>query len=195
MAAGLRIANIDLNKPQGFWNYAIWTDKTQAEMFVHKTQQHIWCISAQTPQNICKAWQKKGNDLGLFCSQWVNHRLLCILNWVMQKVSDPKHSSKPSTEWLKKRSMVLQWPSQSPHLKSMQKQVMEETQKSTPSRPCWQTNESQCVLSFRTLRGVQKLFFKPECTCWSKVFNQIWTPLFSQLKDLNEIDCIKSSPL
>lgn len=69
MAAGLRIANIDLNKPRGYWNYAIWTDETQAEMFVHKTQQHIWCISAQTPQNICKAWQKKGNDLGLFCSQ------------------------------------------------------------------------------------------------------------------------------
>lgn len=69
MAAGLRIANIDLNKPRGFWNYANWTDETQAEMFVHKTQQDIWCISAQTPQNICKAWQKKDNDLGLFCSQ------------------------------------------------------------------------------------------------------------------------------
>lgn len=102
MAAGLRIANIDLNKPQGFWNYAIWTDETQAEMFVHKTQQHIWCISAQTPENICKAWQKKGNELGLFCSQWVNHRLLCILNWAMQKVNDPKHSS-----WKKKHGAAM----------------------------------------------------------------------------------------
>lgn len=77
-----------------------------------------------------------------------------------------------------KRSMVLQWPSQSPHLKSMQKQVMEETQKSTPSRPCWQTNESQCVLSFRTLRGVQKLFLNLSVPAEAKYLTKYEHPYF-----------------
>lgn len=78
----------------------------------------------------------------------------------MQKVNDPKHSSKPSTEWLKKKKHGAAIAQLKPTSKEHAKTVMEETQKSTPSRPCWQTNESQCVLSFRTLHGVQKLFFK-----------------------------------
>ncbi|KAF7670306.1 hypothetical protein LDENG_00272020 [Lucifuga dentata] len=37
--------------------------------------------------------------------------------WVMQQDNDPKHTSKSTSEWLKKNKMkVLEWPSQSPDL-------------------------------------------------------------------------------
>ncbi len=37
--------------------------------------------------------------------------------WVTQQDNDPKHTSKSTSEWLKKNKiMVLEWPSQSPDL-------------------------------------------------------------------------------
>ena len=37
--------------------------------------------------------------------------------WVLQQDNDPKHTSKSTTEWLKKNKMkTLEWPSQSPDL-------------------------------------------------------------------------------
>ncbi len=36
--------------------------------------------------------------------------------WVMQQDNDPKHTSKSTSEWLKKKNKVLEWPSQSPDL-------------------------------------------------------------------------------
>ncbi len=37
--------------------------------------------------------------------------------WVMQQENDPKHTSKYTSEWLKKNKIkVLEWPSQSPDL-------------------------------------------------------------------------------
>ncbi|KAK3571420.1 hypothetical protein QTP86_012057 [Hemibagrus guttatus] len=37
--------------------------------------------------------------------------------WVLQQDNDPKHTSKPTSEWLKKNKMkTLEWPSQSPDL-------------------------------------------------------------------------------
>lgn len=182
MAAGLRMANIDLNKPQDIWNYAIWTDETQAEMFVHKTQ-HIWCISAQTPQNICKAWQKKGNDLGLFCSQWINHWLLCILNWVMQKVNDPKHSSKPSTGWLKKEAWCCNGPVKAHISRVCKNKWWKRQRKALHQDPAGRLMSHRVSLVSGPSMESKNFFLKPERTCWSKVFNQIWTPLFSQLKD------------
>ncbi|KAK3513020.1 hypothetical protein QTP70_000182 [Hemibagrus guttatus] len=38
--------------------------------------------------------------------------------WVLQQDNDPKHTSKSTSEWLKKNKMkTLEWPSQSPDLK------------------------------------------------------------------------------
>ncbi|KAK3537707.1 hypothetical protein QTP70_017821 [Hemibagrus guttatus] len=37
--------------------------------------------------------------------------------WVLQQDNDPKHTSKSTSEWLKKNKMkILEWPSQSPDL-------------------------------------------------------------------------------
>ncbi len=37
--------------------------------------------------------------------------------WVMQRDNDPKHTSKSTSEWLKKNKIkVFEWPSQSPDL-------------------------------------------------------------------------------
>ncbi|KAK3507430.1 hypothetical protein QTP70_020631 [Hemibagrus guttatus] len=37
--------------------------------------------------------------------------------WILQQDNDPKHTSKSTSEWLKKNKMkTLEWPSQSPDL-------------------------------------------------------------------------------
>ncbi len=41
--------------------------------------------------------------------------------WVLQQDNDPKHTSKSTSEWLKKNKMkTLEWPSQSPDLNSIE---------------------------------------------------------------------------
>ncbi len=40
--------------------------------------------------------------------------------WVFQHDNDPKHTTKATKEWLKKKHIkVLEWPSQSPDLKGV----------------------------------------------------------------------------
>jgi len=41
MAAWLRFAKLNLNKPQDFRNNAVWTDETRIKMFGHNAQQHV----------------------------------------------------------------------------------------------------------------------------------------------------------
>lgn len=36
MAAHLKFLKLNLNKPQDFWNYVLWTDETKMEMFSHE---------------------------------------------------------------------------------------------------------------------------------------------------------------
>ncbi len=44
--------------------------------------------------------------------------------WVLQQDNDPKHTSKSTSEWLKKNKMkTLEWPSQSPDLNPIEIQV------------------------------------------------------------------------
>ena len=40
--------------------------------------------------------------------------------WMMQQDNDPKHTSKSSKEWLKRKICVLEWTSQSPDLNSIE---------------------------------------------------------------------------
>ncbi|KAK3546402.1 hypothetical protein QTP70_026281, partial [Hemibagrus guttatus] len=46
--------------------------------------------------------------------------IFCVLKlkqtWVLQQDNDPKHTSKSTSEWLKKSKKTLEWPSQSPDL-------------------------------------------------------------------------------
>ncbi|KAG2457775.1 TCB1 transposase, partial [Polypterus senegalus] len=45
------------------------------------------------------------------------HQLKLKRSWVLQQENDPKHTSKSTSEWLKKNKMkTLEWPSQSPDL-------------------------------------------------------------------------------
>ncbi|KAK1791365.1 hypothetical protein P4O66_013381, partial [Electrophorus voltai] len=45
------------------------------------------------------------------------HDLKLKRTWVLQQDNDPKHTSKSTSEWLKKNKMkTLEWPSQCPHL-------------------------------------------------------------------------------
>ncbi|KAK1785346.1 hypothetical protein P4O66_018726 [Electrophorus voltai] len=67
-----------------------------------------------------------------FCGKW-NHESCCLpkkenvrpsvrdlklkRTWVLQQDNDPKHTSKSTSEWLKKNKMkTLEWPSQCPDL-------------------------------------------------------------------------------
>ncbi len=82
----------------------------------------VWgCFAASGPWKTC-------------CDKW-NHEFCCLpkilkdnvrpsvrdlklkRTWVLQQDNDPKHTSKSTSEWLKKNKMkTLEWPSQSPDL-------------------------------------------------------------------------------
>ena len=126
-------------------------------------------ISAQTPHTNCQARWWRADDLGLFCSHrtWtscshsVHHELLCIPKysrvkceaicptakaWLKlghQQDNDPKHSSKSTTECLKKKRIkVLQWSSQSPDLKLIE--MLWWDLKRAVHKPFLQTSMTSC---------------------------------------------------
>ncbi len=54
--------------------------------------------------------------------------------WVLQQDNDPKHTSKSTSEWLKKNKMkTLEWPSQSPDLNPIE-MLLHELKKAVHAR-------------------------------------------------------------
>ncbi|KAK3543845.1 hypothetical protein QTP70_030070 [Hemibagrus guttatus] len=79
-----------LDDLQDFWENTLWTDKTKIELFGRSVSHYVWRKSNT-------AFQKK--------------------NIIPTQDNDPKHTSKSTSEWLKKNKMeTLEWPSQSPDL-------------------------------------------------------------------------------
>ncbi len=82
----------------------------------------VWgCFAASGPGRLAiidgtmnsALYQKilKGNVRPSVCDLKLKH------TWVMQQDNDPKHTSKFTSEWLKKNKIkLLDWPSQSPDL-------------------------------------------------------------------------------
>ena len=143
MAAQLRFAKLHLNKPQDFWNNVLWTDQTKVEMFGHNAQQHVWrklntiyqhkhLIPTVTGGGLmiwtCSAATGPGHlaviesTMNSFVFQAILEKCEAIcpkaktwLKLAHQQDNDPKHSSKSTTECLKKKIIeVVKWSSQRP---------------------------------------------------------------------------------
>uniref|UniRef100_A0A9J7ZRY6 Transposase n=1 Tax=Cyprinus carpio carpio TaxID=630221 RepID=A0A9J7ZRY6_CYPCA len=136
--ARLSFARKHLDDPQDFWKNALWTDETKVELFGSNTtfqKKNIiptvkygggsvmvrGCFAASGPGRLAvingtmksAVYQKilKENVRPSF------HDLKLKRTWVLQQDNDPKHTSKSTSEWLKKNKMkTLEWPSQSPDL-------------------------------------------------------------------------------
>ncbi|KAK3561784.1 hypothetical protein QTP86_014207, partial [Hemibagrus guttatus] len=103
---------------QDFWENTLWTDETNMELFGRSASHHVW---RKRPGRLAvingtmnsAVYQKilKENVRPSVCD------LKLKRTWVLQQDNDPKHTSKSTSEWLKKNKMkTLEWPSQSPDL-------------------------------------------------------------------------------
>uniref|UniRef100_A0A8C4SI19 Tc1-like transposase DDE domain-containing protein n=1 Tax=Erpetoichthys calabaricus TaxID=27687 RepID=A0A8C4SI19_ERPCA len=121
----------------------LWSDETKIELFGVNARCHVWrkpgtiptlkhgggsiivmvwgCFAASGPGRLAvidgtmnsTVYQKilKENVRPSVC------QLKLKRSWVLQQDNDPKHTSKSTSEWLKKNKMkTLEWPSQSPDL-------------------------------------------------------------------------------
>ncbi len=136
-----------LHYPQDFWaNTVDWWDKSWSfqegacpvTSGVKPTQDFIKRTSYRQSNMVVVVWWSGAalqlqdlDDLPWLMEPWILHSQkilkenvppsVCVLKlkrtWVIQQNNDPKHTSKSSSEWLKKtKIMVLEWPSQSPDL-------------------------------------------------------------------------------
>ncbi|KAK3556315.1 hypothetical protein QTP70_007114 [Hemibagrus guttatus] len=106
--ARLSFARKHLDDTQDFWVNTLWTDETKTELFGR-----TWKIAVINGTMYSAVYQKilKENVRPSVCD------LKLKRTWVLQQDSDPKHTSKSTSKWLKKNKMkTLEWPSQSPDL-------------------------------------------------------------------------------
>ncbi|KAK3519567.1 hypothetical protein QTP86_010505 [Hemibagrus guttatus] len=85
--ARLSFARKHLDDPQDFWENTLWTDETKIELF------------GRTWKTYCDKWNQKilkENVRPSVCD------LKLKRTWVLQQDNDPKHTSKSTSEWLKK---------------------------------------------------------------------------------------------
>ena len=101
-----------------------------------KTQNSPW---REEPFAHSKTWWRKYYGVGVFCclrnwktfTHWRNYEFKWLpesvypsvrylrhgRDWILQQDNDPKHTSKSTQDWLRKKKLkVLEWPSQSPDL-------------------------------------------------------------------------------
>ncbi|KAF7664638.1 hypothetical protein LDENG_00170880, partial [Lucifuga dentata] len=132
--ARLTFAKKHLDDPQDFWENILWTDETKVELFAFQkkniipTVKHgggsvmVWgCFAASGPGRLAVIDGTMNSALyQKILKENVRpsvRDLKLKRTWVMQQDNDPKHTSKSTSEWLKKNKMkVLEWPSQSPDL-------------------------------------------------------------------------------
>ncbi|KAK3568377.1 hypothetical protein QTP86_005584 [Hemibagrus guttatus] len=103
----LSFARKHLDDPQDFWENTLWTDETKILLFGRTWKtccdkwNHEFCCLPKNPEGECPA----------ICD------LKLKRTWVLQQDNDPEHTSKSTSEWLKKNKMkTLEWSSQSPDL-------------------------------------------------------------------------------
>uniref|UniRef100_A0A9J8CTE6 Tc1-like transposase DDE domain-containing protein n=1 Tax=Cyprinus carpio carpio TaxID=630221 RepID=A0A9J8CTE6_CYPCA len=145
--ARLSFARKHLNDPQDFWENTLWTDETKVELFEMCVSHYVWCKSNSAFQknNITPTVKCGGNMMVWGCFAASGPGRLAVINenmnsavyeknlkdnvlpsvrdlklkrtWVLRQDKDPKHTSKSTSEWLKKnKRKTLEWHSQSPDL-------------------------------------------------------------------------------
>lgn len=142
----LKFANEHRNKPSKFWDSILWSDETKINLFGSDGVQHVWRRVGEDYKDACVVPTVKhgGGSLMLwgcmsslgvgelhFIDGIMNSEQYCaILGEKMlpslkrlgrgacfQHDNDPKHASKKTSEFLKKKKVkVLTWPSMSPDL-------------------------------------------------------------------------------
>ncbi len=96
------------------------------------------CLWSQEHHPHCQTWRWKHYALGVFFCKghrttalhqrgwwgWTGpctaRALKMCRGWVFQHDNEPKHMAKSTKGWLKKYILVLEWPSQSSHRKSVE---------------------------------------------------------------------------
>ncbi|KAK3569335.1 hypothetical protein QTP86_026814 [Hemibagrus guttatus] len=111
-----------LDDLQDFWENTLWTDKTKIELFGRSVSHYVWRKSntAFQKKNIIPTVKYGGGSVMVWgCFAASGPGRLAVINGTMNSAqdNDPKHTSKSTSEWLKKNKMeTLEWPSQSPDL-------------------------------------------------------------------------------
>ncbi|KAF7654779.1 hypothetical protein LDENG_00064760 [Lucifuga dentata] len=107
--ARLTFAKKHLDDPQDFWENILWTDETKVELYGRCASRYIWCKTntAFQKKNIIPTVKHGGGSVmvwGCFAASGPG-RLAVILKrtWVIQQDNDSKHTSKSTSEWLKKK--------------------------------------------------------------------------------------------
>uniref|UniRef100_A0A8C4XI61 Tc1-like transposase DDE domain-containing protein n=1 Tax=Erpetoichthys calabaricus TaxID=27687 RepID=A0A8C4XI61_ERPCA len=110
----------------------LWSDETKIELSCVNARRHVW----RKPGTIPTVKHGGGSIMlwGYFSAAGTGRlvrikgkmtanvrpsvrQLKLKRSWVLQQDNDPKHTSKSTSEWLKKTKMkTLEWPSQSPDL-------------------------------------------------------------------------------
>ena len=136
-----------LNESEDFWNNLVRTDETKIELFSHNQQRYVWrktgaafeeknalptvknrggsimfggCAAASDPGNLVHVGGRMDSILYQQILENVQEsvkKLKLRSGCIFQQDNDPKHTSKSTKEYLKKKKIkVLKWPSQSPDL-------------------------------------------------------------------------------
>uniref|UniRef100_A0AAY5K006 Transposase Tc1-like domain-containing protein n=1 Tax=Esox lucius TaxID=8010 RepID=A0AAY5K006_ESOLU len=138
--ARLKFANDHLDDPEEEWEKVMWSDKTKIELFGLNSTHRVWRKKKDeyNPKNTILTVKHGGRNIkgtrrlhpieermdgAMYREILANHLLPSVRalkmdhGWVFQHDNDPKHTSRATKEWLRKKHLkVLKWPSQSPDL-------------------------------------------------------------------------------